>query len=46
VNLAAPAFNETLYATAATVIPVLFVALLFAGGPLRRYAIWVKRWRR
>ena len=38
-------FNADLYVTAATIIPVLFIALLFPGGILNRYALWAKRWR-
>lgn len=39
------AFNGDLYATAATVIPVLFIALMFPNGLLARYALWCKQWR-
>lgn len=39
------AFNSDLYVVGATVIPVLFIALLIPEGVLARYAVWVKSLR-
>lgn len=39
------AFNANFYVVGATVIPVLFIALLIPDGALGRYAVWVKRLR-
>jgi hypothetical protein len=41
----APAFNSDLYVVGATVIPVLFIALMLQGGVLGRYALWTKNLR-
>lgn len=38
-------FNADFYSVAATIVPVIFVALLFPGGMLAHYALWAKRWR-
>jgi hypothetical protein len=38
------AFNSDFYVAAATVIPILFIALLLPGGVMHRYAIWAKKW--
>ncbi len=38
----APPFNSDLYVVGATVIPVLFIALMLQGGVLARYALWTK----
>jgi hypothetical protein len=38
-------FNADFYVAGATVIPVLFLALLLSGGPLAKYALWAKRQR-
>jgi len=35
--------NADFFATAATVIPVLFLALLFPGGPLLRLLVWARK---
>ena len=37
-------FNADFYATAATVIPVLFLALMFPGAPLHRVLVALDRW--
>lgn len=42
----AVAFNTDFYVMAATVIPVLFIPLIFPGGILYRYGLWTKKWRR
>lgn len=36
-------FNTNLYVVAATVLPVLFIALMLEGGGLTRAAIWALR---
>jgi hypothetical protein len=41
---AAP-FKYNLYVVAATVIPVLFIALMLPPGVLARYALWAKEQR-
>ncbi len=38
----ASSFNADLYTVAATVIPVLFVALMLQGGILSHYSVWTK----
>jgi len=43
--LATDAFNANFYVVAATVTPVLFLALMLPGGILARYGQWVKDWR-
>jgi hypothetical protein len=43
--IAATTFNSDLYMVAATVIPVLFVALVLPNGVLARYAVWAKKQR-
>lgn len=40
-----PAFNGNLYLATATVIPILFVALMLPGGVLARYSVWTKNVR-
>lgn len=45
VEFATAAFNSDLYVVGATVIPVLFIALLVPEGLLARYAVWVKHLR-
>jgi hypothetical protein len=40
-----PPFNVNLYVVAATVIPVLFIALMLPPGVLARYALWAKERR-
>lgn len=42
---AAKPFNADFYATAATVIPVLFLALMFPGAPVNRVLVATRRWR-
>jgi hypothetical protein len=39
-------FNANLYVVAATVLPVWFVALMFPGAVLARYAVWTTGERR
>lgn len=39
------AFNSDLYTVAATVIPVLFVAMMLPPGILARYSLWSKQLR-
>jgi hypothetical protein len=43
--LAQAPFNADFYVAAATVIPVLFIPLLFPGGILHTYGVWAKKWR-
>lgn len=38
-------FNTNFYVVGATVIPVLFIALLIPDGALARYSLWAKRLR-
>jgi|ERR1035441_1607225 Asp-tRNA(Asn)/Glu-tRNA(Gln) amidotransferase A subunit family amidase len=38
-------FNSDFYTFAASVIPVVFFALMLPGCILARYARWVKQWR-
>jgi hypothetical protein len=38
-------FNADLYTVAATVIPVLFVAMMLPSGILARYSLWTKQLR-
>lgn len=40
----AASFNSDLYVTAATVIPVWFIAVLLPGGVLARYGVWAQAW--
>lgn len=38
-------FNANFYVVGATVIPVLFIALLIPNGALARYSLWAKQLR-
>jgi hypothetical protein len=44
--MATETFNADFYVVAATVIPVLFLALMLPGGILARFARWEREWRR
>ncbi len=41
-TIAAAAFNSDLYVVGATVVPVLFIALVLPDGVLASYPVWVK----